>query len=423
LVKVKDSGGSTLASYGYDGFGRRVNETVSGSVTDFYYSAGWQVVEGRVAGVSKVNYVWSPVYIDAIIISDQDRDGNAGNGLEERIYSCQDADWSVTGLLSQTGQVVERYTYDTFGTAQVRTDAWSLRTSSLYNWKYLYKGGRVDDSTGTTAFRMRNYSPSLGRWAETDPIRYRSGSTNLYGYVNNRPIGNQDPLGLCNCGADITDKLKELLQKVTTTFQSLPTRDKVDVCKSIHGDGYFLPDRGWDISQLYDVDNQKWKQESFNYCNSDPLCADKVTVNGKCHFAGEVNYSLWGKINRLCNDFFQTAELETSTWGDITVIQFVFPDGTIVPFGLSFLLSDFRLAKALWYAEKWRTIFNGDDAGSKEVENRKLWTEAGWHDDLSKASSAGSGACSPCNKKYTGKMTARFGLSRREGGDGLRVEV
>ena len=50
MVAVKDSGGSTIASFAYDGTGRRIAVTENSTTTDLYYSDEWQVLEERVGG-------------------------------------------------------------------------------------------------------------------------------------------------------------------------------------------------------------------------------------------------------------------------------------------------------------------------------------------------------------------------------------
>jgi RHS repeat-associated protein len=193
LVAVKNSGGTVLKTYGYDSLKHRVTETVSGTTTDLYYSAGWQVLEERVAGVTRVSNVWSPAYVDAMIARDRDTDANGT--LDERLYVTHDANFNVTGLVNTSGAVVERYVYDTYGAATVLNGNWTVLGGSVYAWQYLHQGGRVDGVSGLVHFRNRDYSVTLGRWATMDPIRYTAGDVDLYRALANNPIKHIDPTG------------------------------------------------------------------------------------------------------------------------------------------------------------------------------------------------------------------------------------
>ncbi|MBI1897838.1 MAG: hypothetical protein HYS04_15110, partial [Acidobacteria bacterium] len=104
--------------------GRRITEN-PGTLTDLYYSAAWQVLEERVSGTAKIQYVWSPAYVDALMERDRDADGNSGNGLEERIYVQQDANFDVTAIISTSGAVLERYIYDPFGSPSFLYSGWT----------------------------------------------------------------------------------------------------------------------------------------------------------------------------------------------------------------------------------------------------------------------------------------------------------
>jgi YD repeat-containing protein len=89
------TGCSPSLTHVYDALNRRVKET--GSVTtDLYYSSGWQVLEEQEAGAVKRQYVWSPVYVDALIARDRDTDSNGS--LEERLYAQHDANFNVTAF-------------------------------------------------------------------------------------------------------------------------------------------------------------------------------------------------------------------------------------------------------------------------------------------------------------------------------------
>ncbi len=196
LKIIKDSGGTTLKTYGYDGLFRRVSETASGTTTDLYYSASWQVLEEAVSGTTKSRYVWSPVYVDALILRDRDADGSSGNGLEERLWVQQDANFNVTALINGSGTVVERYAYDSFGKVTYMNASWTTIGSSAYGSQYLHQGGRLDACSGFYYFRNRDYSPTLGRWVTIDPIGYFAGDVDLYRSVSNNPINFRDASGL-----------------------------------------------------------------------------------------------------------------------------------------------------------------------------------------------------------------------------------
>jgi RHS repeat-associated protein len=195
LVEVRDGSGETVKRYAYDGLHRRISEAAGGVTTDFYYSDQWQVLEERVGGQTTVQYVWSPVYVDALILGDRDTDGDGT--LDERLWVVQDANYNVTALFDNSGNVVERYVYDPFGQATVLDANWNVRYGgSAYDWLYLHQGGRYDVTNGLYHFRHRDYSPTLGRWTSLDPLSYAAGDVNLYRSLGNNPLTSLDPSGL-----------------------------------------------------------------------------------------------------------------------------------------------------------------------------------------------------------------------------------
>src|SRR5206468_3936521 len=113
--------------------------------TDLYYDTDWRLVEERNSSNAPVTRnVWSPVYIDAMVLRDRDADGNSVNGLEERLYALQDANFNVTALLSTTGTVMERYVYDPYICFEITDASWVSRTGSSCAWVYQFQGGRWD---------------------------------------------------------------------------------------------------------------------------------------------------------------------------------------------------------------------------------------------------------------------------------------
>ncbi|MBA2227699.1 RHS repeat-associated core domain-containing protein [Thermogemmata fonticola] len=211
LVEVRDDSGETVKRYAYDGLHRRISETAGGVTTDFYYSDQWQVLEERVGGQTTVQYVWSPVYVDALILRDRDSDGDGT--LEDRLWVVQDANYNVSAIFDNSGNVVERYIYDPFGQVTVLTGSWGVRSASAYAWLHLHQGGRFDPTTGLYHFRHRDYSPTLGRWTSLDPLSYAAGDVNLYRYVGNGPTNWVDPFGYRKLTTQELQELLKLLQK------------------------------------------------------------------------------------------------------------------------------------------------------------------------------------------------------------------
>jgi RHS repeat-associated protein len=211
LVHVQVAGGYEILGYQYDGLGRRIKETAGANTRDLYYSAEWQVIEERVNGQAQadVQYVWSPVYVDALVLRDRNADPISPD-LEERLFVQQDANWNVTALVTPSGQIVERYSYDPYGRPTFLSGAWleygKATSGSAYAWLYLHQGGRYDASTGLYEFRHRAYSPTLGRWLSLDPLGSGSGDMNFYRYEGNRPTTANDPTGLETQTASVRSK-------------------------------------------------------------------------------------------------------------------------------------------------------------------------------------------------------------------------
>jgi RHS repeat-associated protein len=229
LVRV--TSGSNTVVYASDALGRRIRTTVnSNPATDLYYSTAWQVVEEQVASVMMAQYVWSSVYVDAMI----ERDTSGGPPL----YVQQDANWNVTAVVDTMSTVRERYVYDPYAQATVLDpNSWATRVTSLFGWLYLHEGGRLDSISGLYNFRHRDYSPPLGRWMQEDPLGYEAGD-NLYDYLNSRPTNTFDPLGMEAgevqfTGATIGEAYTDILtvnskDKAQQILDDLSTAFKVD---------------------------------------------------------------------------------------------------------------------------------------------------------------------------------------------------
>ena len=197
-ITVKNSGGTTIASYSYDPQGRRITEAAGGVTTDIYFTNQWQAIEERQGGTVTRQDVWGQGYVNQLVERDDNStSGSLGitrSGFGRRLYGQQDANWSVTSLVDASGTVVHRMTYLPYGVVTFLTASWSPGTDA-YGQTVLFQGGRLETATGNYIFDYRDYDPATGSWSEQDPAG-TSFSYNRYGFGGNNPVNGVDPLGL-----------------------------------------------------------------------------------------------------------------------------------------------------------------------------------------------------------------------------------
>jgi len=184
------SGGSTVATYQYDGRNfRTVKYTASISETrHFYYTNSWQDIEERVGTATTMDkqYVWGIRYVDELVCRD--------DATPQRLYACQDANFNLTAITDTSGSVVERYVFDPYGTRAIYSPSWTPQSTSSYSWVIAHQGLMEDTETGLVCGRNRYLQPALGRWITQDGQQYFD-SVNLFEYVRSNPPLNIDPFG------------------------------------------------------------------------------------------------------------------------------------------------------------------------------------------------------------------------------------
>lgn len=182
LAKVVKTGSTTdTFTYVNDGLGRRVEVRQNGSlVSRFVYDE-----RSRVIAVLNPNGTLQSQFIYATIGNSPDY--LIQGGVDYKIIHDQLGSVRLV-VNSATGAVVSKIDYDEFGNI--------ASTSINPNFQPLgFAAGLRDLASNYVRFGARDYDPETGRWLSKDPILFKGGDTNLYGYTMNDPVNLIDPRG------------------------------------------------------------------------------------------------------------------------------------------------------------------------------------------------------------------------------------
>jgi RHS repeat-associated protein len=198
------SNGATTATFYYDGKNRQIARNITGviqsNVIRISVWDGWELIEEYASSTSR-----AAAYLQ----------GAHGviKSLQNNVYYYQDKLGSTTHVANASGQLLESYRYDLYGTPSYFNEATQPSqpiNSSTVGITDLYAGERWIPDLGLYDLRNRFMSPELGRFLQPDPIGFKGDASNLYRYCHNDPEDFSDPMGLVAASnSAIPDRLWE----------------------------------------------------------------------------------------------------------------------------------------------------------------------------------------------------------------------
>lgn len=192
--------------YFYDVMGRRIKKIVQDLQNStsferkFVYDSSEIIAELDEDSNILARYTHSGLRTDDVLAAEISPSG-VSSGLASQsgsYFYLKDGLGSINAITTETGNIVQRYIYSSFGKLLKVVDSIGAESTTIKT-SYSYTNREFDEETGLFYYRARYYDSHNGRFLQEDPdpgnISIPQTVINSYSYVGNEPISRVDPTG------------------------------------------------------------------------------------------------------------------------------------------------------------------------------------------------------------------------------------